>query len=434
MKNTLLDLYRKDGTKKVLASLISIFAGLVLGSIIAVIVGLTGNAQSFSTQSIFDGIRLIFGGLFSTGRGAQGQLTFGFNPSNWGNMFFRAVPIMMTGLSVAVAFKTGLFNIGTPGQFLMGTMGTLYVALSVPTTVVPAWLVWLLAFLAGTLLGAIWGAIPGLLKATRGVNEVLACIMTNWIAGNLVYMFFKANTQLQCPPETGKTGYIMVTAENGVATSKMGLDKLLPGSQVNGGIIIAIVIAIGVYVLMNKTTLGYQLKACGANRHAARYAGIKDKRNIVLSMAIAGALAAGGASLYFLSGNAEFAWTKIYQSLPEEGFNGIPVALLATNHPIGVIFSSIFMSMLNINGQMLQNLTSYNKHLSDIIIAAIVYLSSFSLLIKMLLSKKKKEKAAPSPEADKAEAKEEPAQAAEEQEIAAVPEEIAGDSKEAEEG
>ena len=190
MKNTLLDMYRKDGTKKVLASLISIFAGLVLGSIIAVIVGLTGNPQSFSTQSIFDGIRLIFGGLFSTGRGAQGQLTFGFNPSNWGNMFFRAVPIMMTGLSVAVAFKTGLFNIGTPGQFLMGTMGTLYVALSIPTTVVPAWLVWLLAFLAGTLLGAIWGAIPGLLKATRGVNEVLACIMTNWIAGNRVYMFF----------------------------------------------------------------------------------------------------------------------------------------------------------------------------------------------------------------------------------------------------
>ena len=247
-------------------------------------------------------------------------------------------------------------------------------------------------------------------------------------------MFFKANTQLQCPPETGKTGYIMVTAENGVATSKMGLDKLLPGSQVNGGIIIAIVIAIGVYVLMNKTTLGYQLKACGANRHAARYAGIKDKRNIVLSMAIAGALAASGASLYFLSGNAEFAWTKIYQSLPEEGFNGIPVALLATNHPIGVIFSSIFMSMLNINGQMLQNLTSYNKHLSDIIIAAIVYLSSFSLLIKMLLSKKKKEKAAPNPEPAKAEAKEEPAQAAEEQEIPAVPEEIAGDSADAEEG
>ncbi len=394
MKNTLLDFYRKDSTKNVLASLLSILAGLVLGSIIAVIVGLTGNPASFSASSIFDGIRLIFAGLFSTGRDANAQLTFGFNATNWGNMLFRAVPIMMTGLSVAIANKTGLFNIGTPGQFLMGAMGTLSVALSISTDVLPAWLIWILALLAGMLLGAIWGAIPGLLKATRGVNEVLACIMTNWIAGNLVYMFFKVNTNLQCAPETGKTGYIRPTLENGIATSKMGLDKLFPNSQVNGGIIIAILIAIGVHVLMNKTTLGYQLKACGANRHAARYAGIKDKRNIVLSMALAGALAAGGASLYFLSGNAEFAWTKIYQSLPEEGFNGIPVALLATNSPIGVIFSSVFMSMLNINGQMLQNLTSYNKHLSDIIIAAIVYLSSFALLIKMLLSKKKKEKKA----------------------------------------
>ena len=144
---------------------------------------------------------------------------------------------------------------------------------------------------------------------------------------------------------------------------------------------------------MNKTTLGYELKACGANRHAARYAGIKDKRNIVLSMAIAGALAAAGASLYYLSGNTEFAW-ETYQKLPAEGFNGIPVALLASNNPIGIIFSSAFMSMLSINGLQLKNLTAYNAYITDIIIAAIVYFSSFSLLIKMWLSKKKEKKVA----------------------------------------
>ncbi len=396
MKNTLLDLYRKDGTKKVLASLLSILAGLIVGSLIVIVVGLTGDQTTFNSGSIGDGIRLIFAGVFCTGREA-GALTFGFNPVNWGNLLFRAVPILMTGLSVAVAFKTGLFNIGASGQYLMGTAATLYVALSIPTSVVPAWVVWLLAFLAGMLAGAIWGAIPGLLKATRGINEVLACIMTNWIAANIVTIFF-SNSPLRNAAEAGKIGYIMPTAKNGVETAKLGLDKLFPGSQVNGGIVIAILIAIAVYVLMNKTTLGYELKACGANRHAARYAGIKDKRNIVLSMAISGALAAGGASLYYLSGNTEFAW-QCYQILPAEGFNGIPVALLAVNNPIGIIFSAAFMSMLTINGQQLKSFTAYNAYITDIIIAAIVYLSSFSLLIKMILSGRKKATAPTAPAA-----------------------------------
>ena len=143
------------------------------------------------------------------------------------------------------------------------------------------------------------------------------------------------------------------------------------------------------YVIMTKTTLGYQLKACGSNRHAARYAGIKDKRNIVLSMAIAGALAGGGAALYYLSGNTEFYWST-YQSLPDTGFNGIPVALLAANNPIGVIFTGIFMSMLDIAGVQLTALTPYNEYITDVIIATIVYLSAFSLVIKMLLNGRRK--------------------------------------------
>jgi simple sugar transport system permease protein len=145
------------------------------------------------------------------------------------------------------------------------------------------------------------------------------------------------------------------------------------------------------YVIMNKTTLGYQLKACGANRHAARYAGIQDKRNIVLSMAIAGALAAAGASLYYLSGNTEFFWST-YQSLPDAGFNGIPVALLAVNNPIAVIFTGCFMSMLDISGLQLTNLTPYNEYITDVIIATIVYLSAFSLVIKLFIAKRQKGK------------------------------------------
>lgn len=192
--------------------------------------------------------------------------------------------------------------------------------------------------------------------------------------------------------ENTKSGYIYKTTFNGVATPKMGLDHLFPNSQVNMGIVIAILIAILMYIIMSKTTLGYQLKACGANRHAARYAGIQDRRNIVLSMAIAGALAAAGASLYYLSGNTEFYWST-YQSLPSTGFNGIPVALLAVNNPIGVIFTGCFMSMLDISGLQLTNLTAYNEYITDVIIATIVYLSAFSLVIKMFISGRKKRKA-----------------------------------------
>ena len=143
---------------------------------------------------------------------------------------------------------------------------------------------------------------------------------------------------------------------------------------------------------MTKTTLGYQLKACGSNRHAARYAGIKDKRNIVLSMAIAGALSGAGAALYYLAGNTEFYWVT-YQSLPATGFNGIPVALLAANNAIGVIFTGLFMSMLDIAGLQLTGLTGYNEYITDVIIATIVYLSAFSLVIKMLITGRKKRKA-----------------------------------------
>ncbi len=394
-------LYEKDGTKKLLASLISIGIGLIVGAIVVVIVGLTKS--NIGISGVWDGVRLIFAGILSTGRDiATGQLSWGYNPTNLGNMLFRATPVIMTGLSVALAFKTGLFNIGAPGQYLMGTMATLFIALSIPSGSAPVWVIWLAAFLGGMLAGAVWGAIPGLLKAFLNINEVLACIMTNWLSASLVTWAFD-ESNLKNVVEGTKTGYIYKTSYgltfvdgawtyvegNGVTTPKLGLDLLFPGSQVNGGILIAIVLAIAVYVLLNKTTLGYELKACGANRHAARYAGINDKRNIVLSMAISGALAACGASLYWLSGNTEFFWST-YQSLPATGFNGIPVALLAVNNPIGVIFTGIFMAMLDIVGQNLTGFTAYNEYITDVIIAVIVYLSAFSLVIRMWLTGRKK--------------------------------------------
>ena len=388
MKLKLQTLGRSDGFNKLLSSLISIVVGLLVGGIVVLIVGLV--EPKITSGSVWDAIRLIFAGILSTGRDAAGSLTWGFNAQNIGNMLFRATPLIMTGLSVAVAFKTGLFNIGAPGQYLMGTLASLCIALGIPSSSVPAGVIWVLALLGGMLAGALWGAIPGLLKALLNINEVLACIMTNWIAANLVtWMFDISNFKNMV--ENTKSGYIYKTTYNGVATPKLGLDKLFPGSQINAGILLAILLAIVVYIIMQKTTFGYQLKACGSNRHAARYAGIPDKRNIVLSMAIAGALAGTGAALYWLSGNTEFYWTT-YQSLPAVGFNGIPVALLAINNPIGVIFAGIFMAMLDIVGMQLTNLTAYNEYITDVIIAVIVYLSAFSLVIRMMLVNIRKRK------------------------------------------
>jgi simple sugar transport system permease protein len=390
MKQGASNLLKKEGVKSVLASIISILIGLIIGSLLILVVGIVDKNLSLATA--WEGIRLVFFGIFSTGRSAAGSLTWGFNPQSIGNMLFRAIPLILTGLSVAVAFKTGLFNIGAPGQYLMGTAVTLMLALGIPTEVVPAWLVWVIAFLGGVLAGAVWGAIPGLVKALLNINEVLACIMTNWIAANLVTWIFDGSNYRNLTENT-KSGYIYKTAYNGVVTAKLGLNKLFPNSQVNAGVILAILIAIAVYIFMSKTTMGYELKACGANRHAARYAGINDKRNIVLSMAIAGGLSGAAAALYYLSGNTEFFWST-YQSLPAAGFNGIPVALLAANNPIAVIFTGCFMSMLDIVGLQITNLTAYNEYITDVIIAVIVYLSAFSLVIKMWLGGRKKRKAA----------------------------------------
>ena len=391
-------LMAKAGTQSVLASLISIIIGLAAGALVIIAVGLSD--PTLGGQSIWDGIRLVFMGLFSTGRDAAGALTFGFNPASVGNMLFRATPLILTGLSVAVAFKTGLFNIGAPGQYLAGTAATLFIALGIPTHSAPGWLIWTLAFLGGMAAGALWGMIPGLLKAFFNINEVIACIMTNWIAANVVTWLFDVSS-LKNVVENTKSSYIYSTSYGltevdgaltyvkgaGVSTPKMGLDIIFPGSQVNGGIIIAILLAIVVCVMLSRTTLGYELKVCGSNRFAARYAGIKDKRNIVLSMAIAGALAGTAGALYYLAGNTEFYWNT-YQSLPAVGFNGIPVALLASSNPIGVIFAGMFMSMLDISGLQMTNLTAYNEYITDVIIAVIVYLAAFAHLIKQWLGKR----------------------------------------------
>ncbi len=367
----------KSWLKSIISSLLCILGGVLVGFLVLLIIALF--SKDIPISDAFKGLRIILSGPFA-GRGTNTMRTLG-------NMLFQAAPLLMTGLSVAIAFKTGLFNIGAPGQFLMGAMGTIITALSIPTTPKTAIFVWILSLAVGTICGMVWGMIPGFFKAFLNVNEVIVCIMTNWIAANVVSWVFSSNSQF-VDSNAGRTMYAIKTAANGVTTPKLGLDKIFKNSDIDIAIILAIIIAVGMFILLNKTTLGYELKASGFNKHAAKYAGMNEKRSIMLSMAIAGGLAALGASFYYLNAGPDFTW-ETYNKLPAYGFNGIPVALLACSNPLGVIFSSVFLRYIDWGGYYLSGMTGYNEYVSDLIVAVIIYFAGFSMLIRNLLSKRR---------------------------------------------
>lgn len=337
----------------VAASLICIVVGLALGVIVLALV----NAE----HAIGDGLMVILqSGIKS--------------PRNMGTVLANAAPLIMTGLSVGFAFKTGLFNIGAAGQYTLGAFGALYCAIVLQ-------LPWYVCLLAAMLLGAIWGAIPGFFKAYMNINEVITSIMFNWIGLYMVndIMYGKGQSPMY-DLATTKT-YSLRKAAQGSMIPSWGMSDLFGRLQsVTIAIFIAVFFAIIVYVVLNKTTFGYELKACGFNKNAAQYAGINDKRNIILSMTIAGALAGVGAGLYYLSTVAE--WNpQVSTALPAIGFNGISAALLACSNPIGTVFSSLFISYITVGGTKLST-QYYTKEIADVITALIIYLCAFSMLFK----------------------------------------------------
>lgn len=376
----MLTFYKKPGTKSIISSVLCILAGVVVGFIVMLIIA--AASPDISAADAFKGLGIILGGPFSSG-------TAKYVNMNFGDMIFYSGPLIMTGLSVAVAFKTGLFNIGAPGQYYMGTMGSLLVALSIPSSNgAQSFFIWLFAIIVGMAFGALWGALPGLFRAFFNVNEVIVCIMTNWISANIVTWVFSSMPHL-ANTGMGKSGYLITTAVTGNGTPKIGLDKIFPGSYIDIGIILAIVVAIVLVIILNKTTFGYELKACGNNRYASKYAGMNEKRNVVLSMVIAGALAGVGGALYYLNPGIEFQFLSAYGSLPDYGFNGIPVALLASSNPIGIIFTGIFLRYIAQGGNELTS-AGYNRYIADIIIALIIYFAGFSKLFVDILSRRQK--------------------------------------------
>lgn len=298
-----------------------------------------------------------------------------------GQVLYYATPIMMTGLSVGFAFKTGLFNIGASGQFIVGAFGAVLVGITCTSLGNVHWVV---ALLASVLFGAIWALIPGILKAYCNVNEVISSIMMNYIGMYLVNYLIKENGMLYNQLKN-ESNAVAKTAE----IPKFGLDKVFPGSVVGGGIIIAVIVVIIIYIVLNKTTFGYELKAVGYNREASKYAGINEKRSIILSMVIAGALAGLGGGLLYLAGSGKY--IEIVDVLAGEGFNGISVALLGLSNPIGILFSSLFIAYITQGGFYLQ-LFDFAPEIIDIIIAVIIYFSAFALILQTYMVGARKRK------------------------------------------
>ncbi len=287
----------------------------------------------------------------------------------------KAAPLIMTGLSVAFAFKTGLFNIGAAGQYTVGAFGALLFAL------VLKW-PWYLCVLAAVIFGAVWGAIPGIFKAYCNVNEVITSIMFNWIGLYAVNTIMYGGGESPMYDLNSSKTWTVITKSRQSQIPDLGGFFVQPASI---AIFIAVLVAIVLWVILNKTTFGYELKACGLSKTAAKYAGINEKRNIILSMTIAGALAGLGGALYYLSGSPQ--WNpQDSTALPAMGFDGISVALLASSSPIGSIFSALFISHISIGGTFMEP-KAFPMEVANIISGVIIYLCAFMMLFKNRIAK-----------------------------------------------
>ena len=354
MNNERKSLIRSDGFQTLLASLVCILGGILAGYVALLIIEPSGASEA---------ILAVLKSFFRY----PGKLMYKY----LGQTLVRTVPLLMCSLSVLFAYKVGMFNIGVAGQYVAGACGCLYAAL--------AWnLPWLPCLLIGMVAAAALGVISGWLKTSCNVNIVISGIMLNWITlylTNLILGTVKS-------PSSPYTKALQGTNPSALIPS-MGLGKFFNNEKsVTIAIPMAVMMAIVVWVVLNKTKFGYELKATGNNYHAAKYAGMKENRNIILTMLIAGALAGLGAGMLFLTGIED--WETTISSVPAMGFNGIAVAFLGGLSPIGSILSAFFIQYITTGGGNV-DLQVYCSQISSLISALIIYLCAFVIFFKAFM-------------------------------------------------
>ena len=346
------NLLKNGGVQSLIASLVCIVLGMLIGYVVLLFIEPSGAGEAIMT---------VIKNFFTYSK-PETQLKY------LGNTLVKTAPLLMCSLSILFAYKVGLFNIGAAGQYCAGVGLALYAALGLN---LPWWMCMILAMAAGALLGA----ISGLLKAYCNVNEVISGIMLNWITLYLVNMLLT-----QVKEETSPYTYHISTVNPKALIPSLGLGKLFTNNQyVTIAIPLAIIIAFAVWIVLDKTRFGYELKATGNNKNAAKYCGMAEKRNIILTLIIGGALAGLGAALLYLTGFEQ--WQCSTSSVPAMGFNGIAAAFLGGLHPVGAILSSFFIQHITVGGAYVDK-TMYCAQISDLISAIIIYLCGFVLFMK----------------------------------------------------
>lgn len=350
-------LLRNNGFQTIIASLLCILIGLLVGYIVLLIINPAGAGKAI--------LAIVKNFLYYPSAAAATKY--------FGTTLVKASALLMCSLSVLFAYKVGLFNIGAAGQYVVGAGACLFFGLNFGMP-------WYVCLLAAVVMAALVGGISGALKAYFNVNEVISCIMLNWIGLYCVNMLL-SQVKEQSTPYTKS----LASTNKSALIPNMGLDKLFSDNEfVTVGVLLAVIMAIVVWIVLEKTKFGYELKATGMNKHAAKYCGMREKRNIILTMMIAGGLSGFGAGIFYLTGIEQ--WMVQQTTVPAMGFNGIAAAFLGGLHPIGTIFASYFIQHITSGGTYVDK-TMYCTQISDLISAFIIYLCGFVLFFKIWLNR-----------------------------------------------
>ena len=360
------NILKNDGVQSLLASLICILLGLLIGFIVLLFINPSGAGEA---------IMAVIKNFLNYSKAAT-------QAKYLGNTLVKTAPLLMCALSILFAYKVGLFNIGAAGQYCAGVALSLYAAL--------AWgWGWLPCMLLAMLGGMVLGAISGLLKSYCNVNEVISGIMLNWIVLYLTNMLL-TNVKEATSPYT----FVLAHKNPSAILPSLGIGSLFNNNGYVGlALPLSVLAAVAVWVVLEKTRFGYELRATGNNKNAAKYCGMAEKRNIILTLVISGALAGLGAAMLYLTGYEQ--WQCSTSSVPGMGFNGIAAAFLGGLNPFGTILASFFIQHITAGGAYVDK-SMYCAQISDLISSLIIYLCGFVLFIKYAMNvgiRKREEKA-----------------------------------------
>lgn len=360
--------FKNNGVQSLLSSILCVIIGVLLGYVALLII---------NAEGAWEAITHVMMNFFTWPEDGPFRLRY------FAQTVVYTVPLLMCSLSILFSYKVGLFNIGASGQYMAGAGIAIYAAI--------AWqMPWYVCLLLAVAAGAVIGAISGALKAYCNVNEVISGIMLNWIVLYLTNMLL-TTVKEDASPYTKVLAHINESA----VLPSLGLGALFNNNQYVGlAIPLSVLMAILVWVVLEKTKFGYELKATGYNKNAAKYCGMAEKRNVILSLMISGALAGMGAAMLYLTGYEQ--WQCSTSSVPAMGFNGIAAAFLGGLNPIGTVLASFFIQHITAGGAYVDK-SMYCAQISDLISALIIYLCGFVLFMKHAMNSyaaKREEKAA----------------------------------------